>query len=238
MQLMQDTIHNFVEMIKSVAGERDFDRILEKITQETIQVSSASGAIVYLMNNDETQLTPACCVNPKGENKSSQFSALNINMSTPITKALTSHEPVYVLLDRKKDIGNINHHEILDSMGLEVANVVLFPLKNRQFEQIGLLCLLFDASSTGTTEEVMSEEKIEFVKAVTGFSALTIEGGQMIQAQKDLLEAFIKLIAGAIDEKSPYTGGHCQRVPVLTKMLAQAACDSTCLLYTSPSPRD
>jgi hypothetical protein len=44
--------------------------------------------------------------------------------------------------------------------------------------------------------------------------------------QEDLLDAFIKLIAGAIDSKSPYTGGHCQRVPEITRLLARAACDS------------
>ena len=40
------------------------------------------------------------------------------------------------------------------------------------------------------------------------------------------MDSFIELIAGAIDEKSAYTGGHCQRVPELTKMIARAACDS------------
>jgi HD-GYP domain-containing protein (c-di-GMP phosphodiesterase class II) len=44
--------------------------------------------------------------------------------------------------------------------------------------------------------------------------------------QKAMLESFIKLIAGAIDAKSPYTGAHCQRVPHLTKLLARAACES------------
>src|SRR3546814_15778868 len=34
------------------------------------------------------------------------------------------------------------------------------------------------------------------------------------------------LMAGAIDAKSPYTGGHCQRVPAITEMLAKAACES------------
>src|SRR5690606_35781186 len=47
------------------------------------------------------------------------------------------------------------------------------------------------------------------------------------EAQKQLLDAFIELMAGAIDAKSPYTGGHCQRVPELTKMLTRAACDAT-----------
>lgn len=43
-------------------------------------------------------------------------------------------------------------------------------------------------------------------------------------AQHNLLDAIIKLIAGAIDAKSPYTGGHCARVPVIANLLAQAAC--------------
>jgi hypothetical protein len=49
----------------------------------------------------------------------------------------------------------------------------------------------------------------------------------MLKMQKDLLDSFIRLLAGAIDSKSPYTGGHCQRVPVLTELLARKACEST-----------
>ncbi|KAF7768858.1 hypothetical protein PCIT_a3374 [Pseudoalteromonas citrea] len=45
-------------------------------------------------------------------------------------------------------------------------------------------------------------------------------------AQRNLIDAIIKLIAQAIDEKSRYTAGHCKRVPELGEMLAQAACDS------------
>ena len=48
----------------------------------------------------------------------------------------------------------------------------------------------------------------------------------MLNMQEALLNSFIKLIAGAIDAKSPYTGGHCQRVPEITSLLAKAACDS------------
>ncbi|MDP2785262.1 MAG: HD domain-containing phosphohydrolase, partial [Sulfurimicrobium sp.] len=39
--------------------------------------------------------------------------------------------------------------------------------------------------------------------------------------------SFITLINIAIDEKSPYTGGHCERVPVLTMLLAEAASAAT-----------
>jgi hypothetical protein len=48
----------------------------------------------------------------------------------------------------------------------------------------------------------------------------------LIEAQQQLLESFIKLIAAAIDSKSPYTGGHCERVPILTEMITQALCSA------------
>ena len=46
------------------------------------------------------------------------------------------------------------------------------------------------------------------------------------EAQKKLMDSFIELIAGAIDAKSEYTGGHCNKVPVITLMLANAASNS------------
>lgn len=43
------------------------------------------------------------------------------------------------------------------------------------------------------------------------------------KAQEELMDGFIKLVAGAIDCKSQYTGGHCSRVPELAQMLAKEA---------------
>ncbi|MCK5111516.1 MAG: hypothetical protein KAQ94_08340 [Arcobacteraceae bacterium] len=52
-----------------------------------------------------------------------------------------------------------------------------------------------------------------------------VEGLQ--EAQKELLDAFIKLIASAIDAKSKYTSGHCERVPELSLMIADVANKAT-----------
>jgi HD-GYP domain-containing protein (c-di-GMP phosphodiesterase class II) len=64
-----------------------------------------------------------------------------------------------------------------------------------------------------------------FIQGIARFSALALEGQILLSEQKNLLESFIHLIADAIDRKSPYTGSHCTRVPELTKMLCQAACE-------------
>jgi HD-GYP domain-containing protein (c-di-GMP phosphodiesterase class II) len=44
--------------------------------------------------------------------------------------------------------------------------------------------------------------------------------------QINLIDSFIKILAEAIDEKSPYTGGHCERVPELAILLAKVASES------------
>jgi HD-GYP domain-containing protein (c-di-GMP phosphodiesterase class II) len=67
---------------------------------------------------------------------------------------------------------------------------------------------------------------VTFVEALSGTAAISIENQNLLREQKQLLDSLIKLIAGAIDAKSPYTGGHCQRVPVLATMLAAAACEA------------
>jgi HD-GYP domain-containing protein (c-di-GMP phosphodiesterase class II) len=53
-------------------------------------------------------------------------------------------------------------------------------------------------------------------------AAIALTNRHLINQLEVLFESFIALINTAIDEKSPYTGGHCQRVPALTMMLAEA----------------
>lgn len=60
---------------------------------------------------------------------------------------------------------------------------------------------------------------VQFAKQLSGMLAVSIETRQLIDAQRNLLDAVVRLMADAIDAKSPYTGGHCERVPELATML-------------------
>jgi HD-GYP domain-containing protein (c-di-GMP phosphodiesterase class II) len=113
---------------------------------------------------------------------------------------------------------------LLELFATDHLTIIALPLINRNFEHIGLLCLIFKHTDDLTTES--RKASLSFIQALSGFAAVTLESRQLLHMQEALLNAFIKLIAGAIDAKSPYTGGHCQRVPEITRMLAQAACES------------
>jgi len=108
----------------------------------------------------------------------------------------------------------------LDSQNIHVIGI---RLHNRHRETVGVLALILNNSDPHAEQEPLSAERIAFIKAVSGAAAVSIESQRLQERQKQLLNAFIQLVAGAIDAKSPYTGGHCQRVPELTFMLAKAA---------------
>lgn len=85
---------------------------------------------------------------------------------------------------------------------------------------------LLNAQDRDTGEVIGFDTSLQpFVEALAAQAAIALDNQLLVEAQKELLASFISLIAGAIDAKSAYTGGHCQRVPVLTDMLAQAAID-------------
>ncbi|MBI2497436.1 MAG: HD domain-containing protein, partial [Opitutae bacterium] len=53
-------------------------------------------------------------------------------------------------------------------------------------------------------------------------AAVALTNRLLIVELENLFESFVNLLNKAIDEKSPYTAGHCLRVPVLTMLLAEA----------------
>jgi HD-GYP domain-containing protein (c-di-GMP phosphodiesterase class II) len=90
-------------------------------------------------------------------------------------------------------------------------------IRNRDFSESDL----FDSS----IKEIHSliQAFVLMKRTIRDYTARLIQAKQEIEA---LFTAITELLAGAIDAKSPYTGGHCKRVPVLAKLLADAAHDS------------
>lgn len=90
------------------------------------------------------------------------------------------------------------------------------PINNRNHERLGVLVLRLGDEFD---QEHIRVPFRRFVEELSGAAAVAIETRQLIEAQQRLLDAIIKLLADAIDAKSPYTGGHCERVPQLAQML-------------------
>jgi len=111
-----------------------------------------------------------------------------------------------------------------EESGFRTVSMLTVPLSPREGEVIGLIQLL-NALDPQTGEVIpFPPDMVGFVEALAAQSAVALENQNLLEAQKELMDSLIRLIAGAIDAKSAYTGGHCERVPELAMMLAEEAC--------------
>ena len=106
--------------------------------------------------------------------------------------------------------------------GYRSQSFLTVPMKNHEDEIIGVLQLI-NAQDPNTKQVTpFSSADQSLAESLASQAAIALTNRLLITQLEQLFEAFINLINLAIDEKSPYTGGHCQRVPALTMMLAEA----------------
>ncbi|QWZ95693.1 phosphodiesterase [Aeromonas sp. FDAARGOS 1411] len=216
---MKSTIQRFLQLSTSLSSETSFPRLLVRLLTEMQQLTGATGCMLYLSDSGNKTLDLAgLCWN--GE----------VQEQTPIHSIGTLNQPKHPLFQSLQGVE-------LEPVALVTSELqILFPyieesdtpltfwpiaLKNRDCQLLGTLVFLIDERKKSLTPQRMA-----FVNALSSTAAVALTTQRLLEEQRNLLEAFIQLIAGAIDAKSPYTGGHCQRVPELTKMLAEAACEA------------
>ncbi len=107
------------------------------------------------------------------------------------------------------------------------ATPIVRPIRQLALENDKVRDRLYDDVQQVTSNikelDELSESMVEMVGAIRAHE----------QAQRELMDSFIQLIAQAIDDKSAYTGGHCERVPVLALMLAEEASGSDSAAFKS-----
>jgi HD-GYP domain-containing protein (c-di-GMP phosphodiesterase class II)/HAMP domain-containing protein len=209
---MKRTIRRFLDVSQAVAAEKNFDRLLPQLLSATVAAAAADAGVLYLVDDD--QLLPASGLLADG-------GALPV--AAPRADAATA-SPLFsaALAARAARAGQLTDEDIA-ALDLTAAqkisgnrHAIAVPLQNRQHQLVGAMVLLRDDESDAA--------RLSFIDALCGSAAVSLEAKQLIHAQKQLFAALIKLIAGAIDAKSAYTGGHCARVPEIAKLLARAAC--------------
>jgi response regulator RpfG family c-di-GMP phosphodiesterase len=112
---------------------------------------------------------------------------------------------------------------LAESVGLSPLSVLGVPLKPRDGKVIGVILMINAQDSRSGAICPFDPEIIGFAEALAAQTAVALENHELVDAQKNLTDSMIQMLAGAIDTKSPYTGGHCARVPELAFMLAEEA---------------
>lgn len=118
--------------------------------------------------------------------------------------------------EKQDDIVDICQHHFSE----QGEPFVCIPLSDRRMSITGVLVLKL---SPDAEQNQVTPAFLKFVTQVSGSAATAVETRKQVEAQSALIDAIIRLLADAIDAKSPYTGGHCERVPMLAEMIIDQA---------------
>ncbi len=243
-ELDQRLFWRLIEISTALSGERNTSRLFERILDAAQDITHADGGTLYLIkepdegrpvlefeilrNNSLKLRLGGTSGNPI------QFAPLPLYREdgTPNHNNIATHT---ALTRRMENIEDAYFAEHLDFSGTKAFDArsgyrsksfLTVPLCNHADEIIGVLQLV-NARDPASGETVSFPRHIEpIVAALASSAAIALDNQILLQDHKNLLDAFIKVIAQAIDAKSAHTSAHCQRVPVLTELIAQAACEA------------
>ncbi|MDD5481015.1 HD family phosphohydrolase [Rhodoferax sp.] len=226
----------------SLSKERDITRLLEKILLAAKTITHADGGTLYRMLEDGKTLrfeilrTDSLGIAMGGTaaedmnfpdlalyNSSGQANDTLVAAYAAIHRVTVNIDDAYT--EPNFDFSGTRAFD--QRTGYRSQSFLTVPLRNHEGDVIGVLQLI-NAQRPGSSEVVaFSAADQSLAESLASQAAIALSNRLLLTQVEELFEAFIGLINLAIDEKSHYTGGHCQRVPELTMMLAEAADQAT-----------
>lgn len=201
-----DKLESLVEIGLALSSLREREPLVAQILASGRRLCGAGSADLLLVTERHT-LCPAAGSGGRGE-------AGEIALDADDGRAL--HPAVQALRERR----TICRNGLPSGKG-GGASMLVVPLVASDGEALGVLQL---ADAGAAHRGVFAADIVQFVEALAAQAALALDNQNLVEGQRVMMDALIRLVAGAIDAKSAYTGGHCERVPELALMLAEAAC--------------
>ncbi len=222
----------------SLSNERNLKLLLEKILLAAKLITRADGGTLYLLSEDGQRLhfeivrTDSLGIafgGSSGQPTSGKFPDLPLykpdggpNDSLVAAYAALTGKTVNIADAYVAEGFDFSGTRKFDAgTGYRSQSFLTVPMRNHENEIIGVLQLINALSQSGRVVPFSPADQ-RLAESLASQAAIALTNRQLVHQLETLFESFIKLINLAIDEKSPYTGGHCQRVPELTMMFAEA----------------
>ncbi|HWU84353.1 MAG TPA: HD domain-containing phosphohydrolase [Rhodocyclaceae bacterium] len=236
-----DSLFHRLEQLNAIGAalskERDIDRLLELILVAAKSITHADGGTLYRISEDGRHLTFEIVRTDSLDIAMGGTTGVSIPFP-PLPLHLPDGEPNNSMVAAYAAINDetVNIADAYSAQGFDFSGTRRFdertgyrsqsfltvPMKNHEGVIIGVLQLINSIDPHTRKVVPFSPSDQRLAESLASQAAIALSNRQLITQLEALFESFINLINLAIDEKSPYTGGHCQRVPELTMMLAEA----------------
>lgn len=236
-----DSLLERIEKLNAIgiglSSEKNVQRLMEMILVGAKGLTGADGGTIYSVTDDrrlrfEIMRTTSLGFAMGGTSGVAiPFEPLPLYLpdGTPNTKMVVSHAALtgeVVNIPDAYEAANFDFsgtRAFDQRTGYRSRSFLTVPMKNHEETIIGVLQLINALDPISGAVVPFTETDQRLVASLASQASVALTKNILIQEMKHLFDAFIQLMATAIDDKSPYTGGHCRRVPVAAMLLAEAA---------------
>lgn len=233
-----ELIEKLNEIGIALSAEKNTPKLLEMILKGAKTILNADAGTLYLASENKKYLQFEIIMNDSlGTMMSAKREPITFE-SLPLYDELGKPNNTMVAAHAALHKKTINIPDAYTAEGFDFAGTRAFdintgyrsqsfltlPMLNHENELIGVLQLI--NAKDPRTNEIIEFSKISqrIAESLASQAAIALTNNKLIGQFRGLFESFINLMSEAIDKKSPYNGAHCRRVPMLTMMIADAAC--------------
>lgn len=226
--------HRLIQIGEALSAEKNIERLLELIVDEARDFACADGGTMYIMSCDESELHFSIVQNTTLDTRmggtGGEITWPSIMLKNPDGSPNFANASAYTAISGE----TVNIPDVYDAEGFNFQgtrkfdadtgyrskSMLIVPMRNHENDIIGVLQLL-NALDPLTGQVIsFSYDCQHMTESLASQAAIALTNRHLIHDLENLLESIIASIASAIDEKSPYTGGHVKRVADLTLAIA------------------
>lgn len=237
LDLEQEKLSRLIELGIGMSAEKNSDKLMEMILLGAKELTNADGGTLYILDEAHNLNFQIVRNNSLGialggtTGKAAEIPPVGLfkeggepNHSNVVSYAVHQEKSVNIPDAYDTTEFDFSGTRVFDKNNrYKSQSFLTVPLKPRGGNIIGALQLINAQDEESGTIIPFGEEIVSFVEALAAQAATALYNRELLAAQERLMDSLIQLIAGAIDAKSPYTGGHCERVPKLAIMIAEEA---------------
>ena len=212
---------------RALSGVYDLNALLEMIVDQARSFTNADAGTLYIVEDETLRFQ----IVQNDSLKIFMGGKTGETIPFPPVELKESNVSAFVALKGKSvNIPDVYDTDLFDftgpkkfdqSTGYRSKSMLVVPMKNHDNDVIGVLQLLNATNPVNNEVIAFSQDYENLSESLASQAAVSITNAKLISNMTELFEAFVKVMATAIDEKSPVTGGHIRRVADLTLTMAE-----------------
>ncbi len=224
---LEDRLRRLNQIGVALSVERDLNRLLERILHEARSFTHADAGTLFLKQEDRLTFEIA-----QNDTLQSFVGGRHGDAGMPPVPLDRNSVSGYVAVTGETlnipDVYADTHHRFegpkqYDRLtGYRTCSMLVVPMRDHEDQIVGVLQLI-NALAPGTGAVVaFSAEDQSLVESLASQAAVALNNVRLVKETEELFEAFVRVMATAIDQRSPYTGGHIRRVAEMAMVVAEA----------------